>query len=100
MKLKENKPYKNVVYNFDITYVVFAMSVAKKKSISFLRLVSFFKKIMFHVFDLFFILCRRGLVGLPTRLTNKGRAGSVQAGTDDGSLQDESSLDGEDSEKQ
>ena len=55
---------------------------------------------MFHVFDLFFILCRRGLVGLPTRLTNKGRAGSVQAGTDDGSLQDESSLDGEDSEKQ
>merc|ERR1712045_771358 len=35
---------------------------------------------------------RRGLVGLPTRLTNKGRAGSVQAGTDDGSLQDESSL--------
>jgi hypothetical protein len=43
---------------------------------------------------------RRGLVGLPTRLTNKGRAGSVQAGTDDGSLQDESSLDGEDSEKQ
>ena len=46
MKIKENKPYTNVVYNFDITYVVFAMSVAKKKSISFLRLVSlfFFKK--------------------------------------------------------
>merc|ERR1711993_55333 len=43
---------------------------------------------------------RRGLVGLPTRLTNKGRAGSVQAGTDDGSLQDESSLDGEENEKQ
>ena len=45
MKLKENKPYTNVVYNFDITYVVFTMS-SKKKSISFLRLVSlfFFKK--------------------------------------------------------
>lgn len=56
MKLKENKPYTNVVYNFDITYVVFAMSVAKKKSISFLRLVSLFflKKIMFQIFDLIF----------------------------------------------
>merc|ERR1712213_100524 len=40
---------------------------------------------------------RRGLGGLPTRLI-KGQAGSVQsgsAGADDGSLQDESSLDGE-----
>merc|ERR1712141_328530 len=45
---------------------------------------------------------RRGLGGLPTRLI-KGRAGSVQsgsAGADDGSLQDESSLDGEENEKQ
>ena len=45
---------------------------------------------------------RRGLGGLPTRLI-KGRAGSVQAGSgaaDDSSLQDESSLDGEESEKQ
>lgn len=45
---------------------------------------------------------RRGLGGLPSRLI-KGRAGSVQsgsAGADDGSLQDESSLDGEENEKQ
>jgi len=47
-------------------------------------------------------LILRGLGGLPTRLI-KGRAGSVQsgsAGADDGSLQDESSLDGEENEKQ
>ena len=60
-----------------------------------------FKRFIFQIFNIFFIiLFRRGIVGLPSRLTNKGRAGSVQAGTDDGSLQDESSLDGEDSEKQ
>ena len=35
MKIKENKPYTNVVYNFDITYVVFAMSVAKKNQSHF-----------------------------------------------------------------
>jgi len=41
---------------------------------------------------------RRGIGGLPTRLINKNRAGSVQsgsAGADAESLQDESSLDGE-----
>jgi len=43
---------------------------------------------------------RRGIGGLPTRLINKNRAGSVQsgsAGADAESLQDESSLDGEES---
>ena len=54
MKLKENKPYTNVVYNFDITYVVFAMSVAKKKSISFLRLVSLFFLKKKYVSDFWF----------------------------------------------
>ena len=45
MKLKENKPYTNVVYNFDITYVVFAMSVAKKKiNLIFKACLSFFFK--------------------------------------------------------
>ena len=55
---------------------------------------------IFLTFCLYFF--RRGLGGLPTRLI-KGRAGSVQsgsAGADDGSLQDESSLDGEENEKQ
>jgi len=44
---------------------------------------------------------RRGIGGLPTRLI-KGRAGSVQsgsAGADAESLQDESSLDGEENDK-
>ena len=48
--------------------------------------------------NLFF---RRGIGGLPTRLI-KGRAGSVQsgsAGADAESLQDESSLDGEENDK-
>lgn len=56
--------------------------------------------IIFH--HSYFFNKRRGLGGLPTRLI-KGRAGSVQsgsAGADDGSLQDESSLDGEENEKQ
>ena len=46
----------------------------------------------------FLYLFRRGIGGLPTRLINKNRAGSVQsgsAGADAESLQDESSLDGE-----
>ena len=45
---------------------------------------------------------RRGIGGLPTRLINKNRAGSVQsgsAGADAESLQDESSLDGEENDK-
>ena len=44
MKLKENKPYTNVVYNFDITYVVFAMSVAKKINLIFKACLFFLKK--------------------------------------------------------
>ena len=47
------------------------------------------------------IFFRRGIGGLPTRLI-KGRAGSVQsgsAGADAESLQDESSLDGEENDK-
>ena len=50
-----------------------------------------------------FVSSRRGIGGLPTRLINKGRAGSVQsgsAGADAESLQDESSLDGEENDKQ
>ena len=46
----------------------------------------------------FWYFFRRGIGGLPTRLINKNRAGSVQsgsAGADAESLQDESSLDGE-----
>lgn len=49
--------------------------------------------------NLFF---RRGIGGLPTRLIKGGRAGSVQsgsAGADAESLQDESSLDGEENDK-
>ena len=48
-----------------------------------------------------FLIFRRGIGGLPTRLI-KGRAGSVQsgsAGADAESLQDESSLDGEENDK-
>ena len=51
---------------------------------------------------IFLYLFRRGIGGLPTRLINKNRAGSVQsgsAGADAESLQDESSLDGEENEK-
>ena len=50
---------------------------------------------------IFFSIFRRGIGGLPTRLI-KGRAGSVQsgsAGADAESLQDESSLDGEENDK-
>jgi len=51
---------------------------------------------------LIYELSRRGIGGLPTRLINKNRAGSVQsgsAGADAESLQDESSLDGEENDK-
>lgn len=47
------------------------------------------------------VCIRRGIGGLPSRLI-KGRAGSVQsgsAGADAESLQDESSLDGEENDK-
>ena len=64
------------------------------------KLIKWKKLILIQTFlNLFF---RRGIGGLPTRLIKGGRAGSVQsgsAGADAESLQDESSLDGEENDK-